>query len=156
GQLIGDDEVARYRSEVRELDRTQAAFADGKLVGTSGLLTLELTIPGRGPIPMGGVTSVGVLATHRRRGLARRMMKAMLDDCHDRGELVAGLGASEGSIYGRYGFGPATFQVRWELDRAVARLARPAEDSGRLEFADASTALAAWPGLHDRVRRTRI
>lgn len=156
GELISDEEVARYRSEVRELNRTQAAFADGKLVGTSGLLTLELTIPGKGPIPMGGVTSVGVLATHRRRGLARRMMKAMLDDCHDRGELVAGLGASEGSIYGRYGFGPATFQVRWELDRAAARVARPAEDDGRLEFVDAATAVKAWPALHDRVRQTRV
>ncbi len=156
GELISDQEVARYRSEIRELDRTQAAFANGKLVGTSGLLTLELTIPGKGPIPMGGVTSVGVLATHRRRGLLRRMMKAMLDDCHERGELVAGLGASEGSIYGRYGFGPATFQVRWELDRAAARTARAAEDSGRLDFVDAATARQAWPTLHDRVRQTRI
>lgn len=156
GARMSDEEVARYRSEVRELDRTQAAFADGKLVGTSGVLTLELTIPGQGPVPMGGVTSVGVLATHRRRGLLRGMMRAMLDDCHERGELLAGLGASEGSIYGRYGFGPATFQVRWELDRYKARLARPHAEHGQLELVDAATARAAWPGLHDEVRQTQI
>jgi predicted acetyltransferase len=156
GHPISDSQLARYRADVRELDRTQAAFADGKLVGTSGVLTLEVTIPGKGPVPMGGVTSVGVLPTHRRRGLLRGMMRAMLDDCHERGELLAGLGASEGSIYGRYGFGPATTQVRWELDRTRARLARPAGDEGHLELTDAATALAAWPALLDRVRRTRI
>jgi predicted acetyltransferase len=156
GTRMSDEEVARYRSEVRELDRTQAAFADGKLVGTSGVLTLELTIPGKGPVPMGGVTSVGVLATHRRRGLLRGMMRAMLDDCHERGEMLAGLGASEGSIYGRYGFGPATFQVRWELERSKARPARPPAENGKLELVDAATARAAWPGLHDEVRQTRV
>jgi predicted acetyltransferase len=158
GARISDEEVARYRSEVRELNRTQAAFADGQLVGTSGVLTLELTIPGKGPVPMGGVTSVGVLATHRRRGLLRGMMRAMLDDCHTRGEMLAGLGASEGSIYGRYGFGPATFQVRWELERSKARLARPASAAGggRLKLVDAATALAALPGLQDEVRQRRV
>ena len=158
GARMSDEEVARYRTEVRELDRTQAAFSDGKLVGTSGVLTLELTIPGQGPVPMGGVTSVGVLATHRRRGLLRGMMRAMLDDCHARGEMLAGLGASEGSIYGRYGFGPATFQVRWELERSKARLASASASvaGGRLELVDAATALAALPGLQDEVRQRRV
>jgi Acetyltransferase (GNAT) domain len=55
---ISDKEVARYRSEVRDLDRTQAAFADGRLVGTSGLYTLEVTVPGARQVAMGGVTSV--------------------------------------------------------------------------------------------------
>jgi len=155
GHPISQRELDRYRSEVRELDRTQAAFADGKLVGTSGVLTLDVTIPGAGPVPMGGVTSVGVLATHRRRGLLRAMMRAMLDDCHARGEMLAGLGASEGSIYGRYGFGPATFQVRWELERGSASAA-PVEDPGVLELVDARAALAAWPVLHDRVRPSRV
>jgi predicted acetyltransferase len=77
GGRISDKEVARYRSEVRELDRTQAAFADGKLVGTSGLYTLEITVPGARQVAMGGVTSVGVLPTHRCRGLLRGMMRAM-------------------------------------------------------------------------------
>jgi GNAT acetyltransferase-like protein len=65
GGRISDKELARYKSEVRELDRTQAAFADGKLVGTSGLLTLEVTVPGGRPVALSGVTSVGVLHTSR-------------------------------------------------------------------------------------------
>jgi len=154
---ISDKELARYRSEVRELDRTQAAFADGKLVGTSGLYTLEVTVPGSRPVAMGGVTSVGVLPTHRRRGLLRGMMRAMLDDCHTRGEVLAGLSASEGGIYGRYGFGPATGTVRWELDRAKARLASGrTEWPGRLELVDGAALAAAAPALYDRVRQTRV
>ena len=105
GNRISDPDVARYKSEVRELDRTQAAFADGRLVGTSGVLTLEVTVPGGRQVALGGVTSVGVLPTHRRLGVLRAMMRAMLEDCRQRGETLAGLDASEGSIYGRFGFG---------------------------------------------------
>jgi predicted acetyltransferase len=157
GSRISDKEIARYRAEVRELDRTQAAFADGKLVGTSGLYTLEVTVPGARQVAMGGVTSIGVLPTHRRRGLLRGMMRAMLDDCHTRGEVLAGLGASEGSIYGRYGFGPATGTVRWELDRSKARLASGrTEWPGRLELVDGAAMAAAAPALHDTARQTRV
>lgn len=45
--------------------------------------------------------------------------------------------------------------MRWEPDRAGTRLARPAEDPGKLEFADAATVSAAWPALHEQVRQTR-
>ena len=127
----------------------------GKLAGTSAVLSLELTVPGRGPVPMGGVTAVGVLPTHRRQGLLRGMMRAVLDDCRDRGEMLAALSASEGGIYGRFGFGPATFQVRWELDRTRAALARPPENPGQVELVGAAEAMAAWPRLHDQVRQAR-
>lgn len=79
-------------------------------------------------------------------------MTAMLRDCRDRGEPLAGLGASEGTIYSRYGFSPATFQVRSELERSAARFlgAPPAVDG--LELVSADTARAAWPGLHERAQ----
>jgi len=80
----------------------------------------------------------------------------MLRDCRERGEPLAGLGASEGAIYSRYGFSPATFQVRCELERHAARFlgASPAVDG--LELVSADTARAAWPGLHERARRLRV
>jgi predicted acetyltransferase len=120
------------------------------------VLSLEVTVPGRGPVRMGGVTDVGVTATHRRRGVLTAMMRAMLDDCRDRGEALAGLGASEGGIYGRYGFGPATFQARWELARSQAAFARPVDDPGGLELVGADEAGEAWPKLHAAVRPTRV
>jgi predicted acetyltransferase len=97
-----------------------------------------------------------VIATHRRRGLLRLMMQAMFDEARERGEPLAGLSASEGSIYGRYGFGPGTYRTRWEIERGQARFLSPRETGGSLEITDAATARQAWRAVHDavRVRRT--
>lgn len=130
GKPVSEEELAKTAAQLCDVDRTQAAFVDGRLVGASQMLSLEVTVPGSGPVPMGGLTDVGVLPTHRRRGLLRAMMRALLDDCHQRGEALATLSAAEGGIYGRYGFGPATYQVRWELDSIQARRARPHQPQG--------------------------
>jgi predicted acetyltransferase len=134
----------------------QAAFADGRVVGGSAMISFEVTVPGSRPVPLGGVTSTGVAATHRRQGLLRRMMQAMFDEARDRGEPLAGLSASEGSIYGRYGYGPATRRTRWEIERAQARFLSPRVPGGRLEITDAETARHAWRAVHDAVRVSRV
>jgi GNAT superfamily N-acetyltransferase len=136
--------------------RSQAAVVDGEIVGGSAMLSLELTVPGLRQVAMGGVTSTGVLPTHRRRGLLRALITAMFRDCRERGEFLAGLSASEGTIYGRYGFGPATFQVRWELERAQAGFIDSSTADGGLQLVEADVARAAWPDLHERVRRNRV
>ena len=65
---------------------------------------------------------VTVHPTHRRRGVLRRVMDAQLDDVARRGEPLAGLTASEASIYERFGYGTATFTTDWELESEYARL----------------------------------
>jgi predicted acetyltransferase len=120
----------------------QAAFADGRVVGGSAMISFEVTVPGSRLVPFGGVTSTGVAATHRRQGLLRRMMQAMFDEARERGEPLAGLSASEGSIYGRYGYGPATRRTRWEIERAQARFLSPRVPGGRLEITDAGNRAA--------------
>jgi predicted acetyltransferase len=134
----------------------QAALADGRVVGGSAMISFEITVPGDRPVPLGGVTSTGVIATHRRRGLLRRMMQAMFDEARERGEPLAGLSASEGTIYGRYGFGPATRRTRWEIERSQARVRAGPEPDGRLDLADAATAREAWRAVHDAVRARRV
>lgn len=136
---------------------SQAAFADGRVVGGSAMLSLEITVPGMRAVPMGGVTSTAVVATHRRRGLLRGIMQAMFDEARGRGEAIATLSASEGSIYGRFGYGPATLRARWEIERSAAGLRPPATPhTGSAELADAATARAAWPALHEIARRRRV
>jgi predicted acetyltransferase len=135
---------------------TQAAFSDGKLVGASAMISFEITVPGARQVRMGGVTSTGVVATHRRRGLLRRMMQAMFDEAIQRKEPLAGLSASEGSIYGRFGFSPATLRTRWEIDRTQAQFLPAEPPSGFLEIVDAATAKAAWPQVYGAVRRTSV
>ena len=68
---------------------------------------------------MGGLTWVSTAATHRRQGVLSQLMARTLADIDRRGEPVAMLGASEGGIYERYGFGVAT-QVRVDGDRSPA------------------------------------
>jgi predicted acetyltransferase len=134
----------------------QAAFVDGRIVGGSAMFSLEITVPGLRLVPFGGVTSTGVIATHRRRGLLRAMMQAMFDNALGRGEPVAALSASEGGIYGRFGFSPGTVRTRWEIDRAEAALRDAPPPAGSAELAGAAAARAAWPGIHDTARRGQV
>lgn len=150
-------DLARHVADVQsDWYRPQAAFVDGKIVGGSGIVSVEVTVPGNRRVALGGVTSTGVLPTHRRRGLLRKIMTAMLEDCRERGEVLAGLSASEATIYGRYGFAPATFQHRWELQRGDAVFRDDHDDAGSLELVDGATAAEVWPALHEKVRAGRV
>jgi predicted acetyltransferase len=152
-----DSDLEQYVEEVQSnWYRPQAAFVDGKIAGASGIVSVQVTIPGLRQVALGGVTSTGVLPTYRRRGLLRKIMTAMLEDCQERGEFLAGLSASEATIYGRYGFGPATFQHRWEMRRTDAAFRTDFEDPGSLELVDAPAAAAAWARLHEQVRAVRV
>jgi predicted acetyltransferase len=142
---------------VAETDRQVAAVEDGRIVGTAGAYTFDMTLPGGGQVPVAGVTVVGVLATHRRQGILSSMMAFQLDDVAARGEPIAVLTASESSIYGRFGYGVATRVAKVSVDTTggLAQLAGPSA-GGRLrllEPADHSTASAP---VYDRVRRSRV
>ncbi len=67
-------------------------------------------------MPADAVTNVTVSPTHRRRGLLTRMMAQDLAGAKERGDVVATLIAAEYPIYGRYGFGPATWATEWTID----------------------------------------
>ena len=54
----------------------------GELIGlcfslAAGNFGLEVTLPGPSVVPMAGVTWVSVATTHRRRGIAGRLMHAL-------------------------------------------------------------------------------
>jgi predicted acetyltransferase len=133
-----------------------AAFVDGVCVGASATISFHVTVPGGSTLPMAGVTGTGVIATHRRRGYLRQMMQAMFDDALQRGEPLTMLSASEGSIYGRFGFSPATYRARLEITRPdVVFLPAPA-DTGTLELVGAEQARVAWPVVHEHVRSARV
>ncbi len=118
GEGAAEEDVARF-SRLLPADRTWAAWDGGDMVGTAGSYPFHLAIPG-GTIPASGVTMVGVLPSHTRRGILTEMMKETLEHARAGGESVGVLWASEGSIYGRYGYGVATKQSRIEADVKVA------------------------------------
>ena len=147
-----DDEGIEVEAEAVEVDRTLAVFDRTSMVATAGAFSFQLMLPGLRTAPAAGVSYVGVQPTHRRRGLLRAMMRRQLDDVRHRGEALAVLTASEGGIYGRFGYGPATFVANYEIERP-ARLARTPEGSIRLVSAD--VAAETFPRVYDEARRGR-
>jgi len=133
-------------------DRGFAAFDGDAIVATIVGLSFDLTLPGLTTIPVGGITGVGVLPTHRRRGLLRGVMARELDTIAARGEAVAILTATESSIYGRFGFGVATVATDVEIDRRHAAFNRPPASDGALTLIDHDRAAAILPDLYNRVR----
>ena len=108
-----EEDLERERA-MAEPDRCFAAFEGSDIVGTAAAYTMPMAVPGD-ELAFGFVTAVGVRPTHRRRGVNTRLMRRQLDDAHARGEAVAGLYASEGGIYGRYGYGIGTFGLSFEV-----------------------------------------
>lgn len=113
-----DDELAQ-EAKVHELDRSIVAVDGGKFVGTGGSFSFRLTVPG-GVVPAAGLTAVAVLPTHRRKGVLTSMMRYHLEDVQEREEPVALLRASESVIYGRFGYGVATYDSSWRIGRRDA------------------------------------
>src|SRR5690242_21903263 len=62
-----------------EVERMHAAFDGDRIVGGAGAFSFRMSVPGGASVPTAGVTVVGVLPTHRRRGVLTSMMKAQLE-----------------------------------------------------------------------------
>ena len=138
------------------LGRSLGAFAAGELVGTSAVLDLELTVPGRRQVPAAGLTWVTVLPTHRRRGILRALMERQLAAARDRGDVVSCLLASESHLYGRFGYGPATFSAEACIDVCEARFRAPATVPGRMRLLSDPDPVATLGPIWDEVRRTQV
>jgi len=160
--VAGDAEAeAEIRRGASHLDAGRAWVVDdgGAFVGNCSIDNLDVSIPA-GPglpcpiLPMAGITSVGVYPTHRRRGLLRQMMSAMIADARDRGEPLAGLVASESSIYRRFGFGQATERVTLSIDTSRSAFVVPASPV-EVRLVDPEASRATLVAMYERTRPDR-
>ncbi|MER8117876.1 GNAT family N-acetyltransferase [Streptomyces sp. NPDC094031] len=138
--------------------RYLGAVDGGRWVATFRSFEQELTTVGGGVVPADAISAVTVSPTHRRRGLLSRMMAQDLAAARERGDVVATLLAAEYPIYGRFGFGPATWLSRWTVDvpRAGLDRRRPVpDDGGRIELLDGAEVRKLGPELFDRFRRAQ-
>lgn len=134
------------------LERRIVAVAGDRIVGHTQDTTMTLTVPGGRTVPANGVAGVAVAPTHRRRGILR----AMYTEMHRRAE-AAGLPltiftASEGTIYGRFGYGPAVIENRVSIDRRFAEFRPTTPDPGGVELTPMNDDVAVTR-LYDRWRR---
>jgi len=138
------------------LERSVAVFDGVEIVGTAASHDLRMTLPGPVRARAAAVAEVTVAPTHRRRGLLTAMMRRQLDDLHVAGEYLAVLFASEGAIYGRYGYGVATFGARYVMDKRAARfLPRATAGTGAVRLLDRHQALEAFPAVFEAYLPTR-
>jgi predicted acetyltransferase len=141
-------------SQLLPHERMHAAFDGDQIVGGAGAFPFELSVPG-GSLPCAGITAVGVTPTHRRRGVLRSMMDAQLRDVHERGEPIAALWASEETIYGRFGYGIASWAGSMSVPHEWDAFAEPFEPAGTTRFVTPEEALELFPPIYEAVRRER-
>lgn len=153
GAIPTDEDLAASR-EITEFDRTLAVFDNREIVATAGIFSYEMTVPG-GRLGCGGVTRVTVMPTHRRKGLLTAMMRQQLHDMHERGEPLGALYASEAPIYGRFGYGLATYQAEMEVTRSRAAFSSPPSGKGRVRMVDVPTATSAFARVWEAIRPTQ-
>lgn len=156
-RAFGEDlhpEMAAIELALMSPGRALAAFDGTDVVAGGGMFEFEMTVPG-GPRPVAGVTWVGVLPTHRRRGILSAMMRRQLTDLHEQQrEPVAALWASEPEIYRRFGYGNASKVLAVKADSRLPFVAgAPAAGPARLIALDAARdAIAA---IYERARACR-
>jgi predicted acetyltransferase len=103
---------------------------------------------------MGGTTVISVQPTHRRRGVLRALMDHHLEDVAEREEPIAGLWASESSIYGRFGYGPASYRQKASIEARAVEFLEDA-DKGSVRLMEPDEAEPVLKGVYEAVRPNR-
>lgn len=147
-----DREGAERFARTLPFDRMHAAFDEGAVIGGAGAFPFRLTVPG-GELDCAGVTVVGVLPTHRRRGVLTSLMHEQLDDVRRRGEPLAALWASEAAIYRRYGYGLASLGATIDLPKRYTALRPEPEPGMRVRLVSLEDAQPLVQPVYDRVQR---
>ena len=151
GEEQKDEDFERHRKMLPR-DRFFAAYDGERPVGTAASFPFRLAVPG-GELGAGGVTWVGVLPSHRRRGILRQLMRSQLDDLRERGEPLAILWASEAAIYGRFGYGIAAPSMEMNADPSRFAFREDPGPVGTVRIVDHDEAKQLLPRVYDKVWR---
>jgi predicted acetyltransferase len=149
GEQFTDEELSDALTLI-DPARFLVAVDGERIVGATGDYPFTMTVPG-GTLDVPGVTWVAVDPTYRRRGILRELMHRQLHNFADAGVAAAILTASEGGIYGRFGYGPASDVRKTVIDRRRAAFAAPA-DTGTVERVSSARARELLPDIHRRWR----
>ncbi|NQW21076.1 MAG: GNAT family N-acetyltransferase [Chloroflexi bacterium] len=163
GFHVHPDDIARLRNDRAELKRLVAAVDTGskRIVGTGGADSYSLTVPGGKTVPMAGVAYMTTSVTHRRQGAFSLMMSQIHDDARERGDIVAGLWASQSHLYGRFDYGLSVNSYDWSIDPSFGTFAHSPisdveESDAHVYFVGAEEATAMMPGIYDQMHHQTI
>jgi predicted acetyltransferase len=130
---------------LRGIWQARPALGSGAIpVATYSSYDKTLNVGGGRLLPMRMISDVTVSPAHRRQGLLRTLITQDLREAADEGVPLAGLTVSEGSIYGRFGFGLATHRRHVEVDTTSRFALRDLDDDGSIELVEP---VEAWPAV---------
>ncbi|KYF71254.1 GNAT family N-acetyltransferase [Sorangium cellulosum] len=135
-----------------ELSSRIGAYDGESIVGAAGSFSLTMTTPGGGAVPVAGLTMVAVMPTHRRRGILTSLIRRHLDDARAEGRPISSLWATEGTIYGRFGYGLASRACSISIERDRAAFRGEAGAQGRARLLGEEEALEAFAPVWERAR----
>ncbi len=153
GRLLVAAEAHRPGEDAGSRDAQDArVVGDERLIGSVNSFSFRMAVPG-GTQPVAGITGVGVWPTRRRQGILTALKRRQLADIRDRGERLAVLWASEGAIYGRFGYAPATreYETSVQTVHALLRPDAPRDPALKAELALASAVRADLEAVHETV-----
>ncbi|MGD8682706.1 MAG: GNAT family N-acetyltransferase [Chloroflexota bacterium] len=153
GGGFSDEKMADWLKHA-EPDRWLGASEPGSdlVVGAASVFSVRLTVPG-GEVPAAAVTGVGVRPDYRRRGVLRALMARQLADVRERGEPLALLWASEGTIYQRFGYGLSAYDGYLEIDAGRTAFVRERPVEGHVRIVGEDEAAILFPPVYERMRR---
>jgi predicted acetyltransferase len=152
GRLPPTSDAIAHFSRIMPQDHVHAGFDGDQVVAGSGAYSFDLTVPG-GRVPAMGLTIVGVLPTHTRRGYLTGMIRSQIDAARARGEAVALHWATEDTIYGRFGYGIASMAAEMDLPREHAAAFAHVETPGQLRLITLEEAEPLVAPVYERVTR---
>jgi predicted acetyltransferase len=139
------------------------AEEQGRLIGACQLLWLRQWIGGVA-MPVMGLASVAIAPTHRRRGLAGRMLTAGFDHARERGDVGSTLYPFRASFYEQLGYGLAGEAHQYQLppsllpdhkeERLRVQLVTGPADEAMMRAVYAQAAQRLQTGQLDRTARS--
>ena len=156
--LSGPVNNERFAQSQASWDDSDAFAAwDGDVcAGNVAAFRFDSTVPGGAKVATAGVTRVGVLPTHTRKGVLTRLMHRLLIESRERGNVLATLHASETSIYRRFGFGLATDSIGAQITTRSAKPWRTSPLPGSMRLLPYTEVMNVVPDLYDHVARWRV
>ena len=131
-----------------------SAFDGDEMVGTAMSLPLTVTVPGGASVPASGLTWVATLPNHRRKGVMAALLGAHLAHAREQGAVASVLNAVESALYGRYGYGTATYDVEVTIPTAHIAFREP-PTSRRIRFAEAAGSVPVMQRVWHAAQRRR-
>lgn len=146
------DDVLEESRDMWEQGDYLAAWENDLCVGHVGAFHLTTTIPGGAQLSTAGVTEVGILPTHTRRGLLTKLITRLLREAHDAGTILASLRASEAPIYGRFGFALAGDAVAAVINTRRAQPLTPNLSEGNIRLVNYRDVRNVVPPIYDKCK----